>query len=242
MSAAWLVAVVVFLLAALLRSRRVAAGRYDVVRAWCLALAYFAACIGVASAVGVLHRLATAPLISGDQLRDPLWWSVQLLCWLVIVVGYGVIWPRGTFHDGRRSRRWVSGVYGAVWGLSQGLWFASLWSIIGFTGWSFWITGPACFLVIATYNGLWHQLFWDRYVSPPHNYSEWNARKVLWCHTPNLVVSLSMLGLYGNLGCFVLLQTLALSLSAMAMRFPAFWDRYEAEMGKERSLLRKGVG
>ena len=92
------------------------------------------------------------------------------------------------------------------------------------------------YLCIGTYNGLLHHFFWDIYVSPPHNYSEWNARKVLFCHTPNLLVSLSYLAVFGNLWVFLGLQTLALLLSAWAMRFPGYYDEYHPKPGEERSL------
>jgi hypothetical protein len=130
----------------------------------------------------------------------------------------------------------LSLVFGAWWGVSQGLLFSSIWLLIAATGMHVLGVAVLAYLLIGGYNGVWHRFVWDIHVSPPHNYSEWNARKVLWCHTPNLLVCLAYLAVYGNFGVFVALQGLALALSALAMRFPAPWDDYRAQPGVERSI------
>ena len=80
------------------------------------------------------------------------------------------------------------------------------------------------FLVIATFTGTWHQFFWDIYVAPIHNIPEWNLRKVLFVHTPNLVLSLSLLTLFGSGSIVVAAQVVALVGSSIFMRFPAPTD------------------
>lgn len=207
--------------------------------AWLRALAYFAACLGVAGMTGVLGRVISEPLATEAQRASPLWWAHTALYFAVIVVGYGVIWPIGTFTDGRKRHALLAPAYGLAWGLCQGLWFLSIWTLLGKTGLStLWVAGLS-YLAIGGYNAVYHSQFWDIYVSPPHNYTEWNAKKVLLCHTPNLLVGLSYLAIQGNAAIFALTQGLALALSAFFMRFPAPWDDYTAEAGRERPLAEK---
>ena len=54
-----------------------------------------------------------------------------------------------------------------------------------------WLTAVAAFAFIASYQGLWHRFYWDIKVAPPHNIPEWNVRKILFAHGPNLVVTLA---------------------------------------------------
>jgi hypothetical protein len=237
--------IVTVLLAALLalalvyrwRRRAVDDGVYHPALAWLRAGLYFCACWIVAALSGALDAVVAAPLASAAQRADPWWWLLTGICTAVIAFGYGLIWPRGTFTDGRRRHSLLSLAFGSVWGISQGLLFVSFWLLIAATGLEPVWVAVLSYLAIGGYNGFWHRFVWDIHVSPPHNYTEWNAHKVLFCHTPNLLVCLCYLALYGNFGVFVLLQGLALALSAYAMRFPAFWDDYRAQPGRERSIL-----
>lgn len=204
--------------------------------AWLRAGIYFCACLIAASLSGVLATVLQTPLASAAQLANPQWWVLAGACAAVIAVGYGLIWPMGTFTDGRRRHALLSLLYGAVWGVCQGLWFLSLWALTERSGLAVHWVAVISYLLIGGYNGLWHRFYWDIHVSPPHNYREWNARKVLLCHTPNLLLCLGLLACYGNAGLFVLLQGLALAASAYAMRFPAWWDAYQAQAGEERSI------
>lgn len=204
--------------------------------AWLRAGVYFCICLLVAHYAGVLSAVTGAPLATPEQLANPRWWALTAACVAVIVVGYAVIWPRGTFTDGRPRHAVLSLAYGALWGVCQALWFLTLWALAARSGLAVGWVALISYLLIGTYNGLWHRFFWDIYVSPPHNYTEWNARKVLFCHTPNLIVCLAYLAIYGNAGIFVLLQGAALAFSAYAMRFPAPWDEYTAPAGRERSI------
>lgn len=213
--------------------------RYSPPLAWLLAAIYFAFCIIAAGGAGVLAVVLDAPLATAEQWGSPLWWTLTGACWLVIAIGYGLIWPRGSFTDGRQRHVLLSLAYGATWGACQALWFLTIWSLLARSGLNVWWVAGLSYLLIGTYNGLWHRFFWDIYVSPPHNYSEWNGRKVLLCHTPNLLLTLSCLALYGNFGMFVLLQAAALAISAYAMRFPAPWDDYTAPAGQERPMAMK---
>jgi hypothetical protein len=240
------IAVVITLAAALtvgyvLQRRRVRADTYSPRLAWLRAGLYFCFCLLVASASGALAAVVQAPLATAAQLADPAWLALTLACVGVIVLGYAVIWPMGTFTDGRRLHRALSLGYGAAWGLCQGLLFLSMWALIARSGLAVHWVAVLSYLAIGTWNGLWHRFFWDIHVSPPHNYSEWNGRKVLLCHTPNLVICLTHLAIHGNAGIFVLLQGLALAISAYVMRFPAYGDDYRATPGQERSMVEKIV-
>ena len=229
------VASVLLLDSGLLRRQR-RPGVYSPELAWRRAWAYVCMGVVIASLSGALTTVSGSPLATLDQLVDPLWWLMTLLCAAVVFVGYAVIWPMGTFTDNRPLHGWMTLIYGGVWGLCQALLFLSIWAMIERAGLAAWWVAALSFLAIATYNGLWHRFVWDIYVSPPHNYTEWNARKVLLCHTPNLIVCLSYLAIYGNVGVFVLLQAYALAVSAWAMHFPKWSDAYTAKAGEERSI------
>ena len=211
-------------------------GQYKPELAWRRAWAYFCMCLVIGSLSGALATVLGSPLATVEQLVDPRWWLMTLACAAVVFVGYAVIWPMGTFTDGRPLHGRVTLLYGRLWGACQALLFLSIWALIERSGLGVWWVAAATFLAIATYNGLWHRLVWDKYVSPPHNYTEWNARKVLLCHTPNLLVCLAYLAVYGNVGIFVLLQAYALAVSAWAMHFPKWSDDYTAPAGQERSI------
>lgn len=216
--------------------RAVARGVYHPRLAWLRAGLYFCACLLAADFSGVLDAVLQSPLATPAQRADPVWWLLVAACFGVVLVGYNAIWPRGTFTDGRRRHGLLGLAFGATWGLCQGLWFLVLWSLVARSGWPAWAVAVVAYLAIGGYNGVWHRFVWDLHVSPPHNYREWNGRKVLLCHTPNLVLGLALLALYGNGALFVLMQVIALASSAWHMRFPAWWDEYCAVPGEERSL------
>lgn len=219
-----------------LSRRHAPPGVYSPRLAWLRAGLYFCACLLAAEAAGVLDAVLQAPLATAAQRGDPRWWLLVGACFAAVIVGYALVWPRGTFTDGRVRHGLLSLGYGAVWGACQGLWFLTLWSLAGRSGLAPVWVAVLSYLLIGGWNGVWHRFFWDIQVSPPHNYREWNGRKVLFCHTPNLLLGLSLLALYGNAALFVLMQVLALACSAYAMRFPAWWDDYRAVPGQERSL------
>ena len=235
-------AVALLLTAALLgtayaqQRRHLPQGVYHPRLAWLRAGLYFCACLLVSLWSGVLAGLLDAPIATAEQQASPAWWAFVLVYAVVIVVGYVVIWPHGTFTDGRRHHGALSLAYGSFWGLCQGLWFLTLWAWAEKTGLAAGWVAVISYLLIGGYNGVWHRFFWDLHVSPPHNYTEWNARKVLLCHTPNLLLGLCLLAFYGNGALFVLMQMIALAASAWFMRFPAPWDDYTAVPGQERRL------
>ena len=238
-AADWIAAAAaVSLLGLLIAYRRRSAGhearRYDPGLAWLCAGAYFCAALLLSRALGVLPSLLAAPLITQAQWRDPYWIAGTLFYAAVLWVAYMHVWPRGTFTDGRRRHPWLTTGYGLAWGLCHGQVFLCFWALAEWRGLGgFWV--PALtFALLSGYNFAFHQFFWDVRVSPPHNYAAWNLRKVLCCHTPNLLLGLVWLALWGNFGLWLLLQTGCLLASAHHMRFPAWYDDYSAAAGETR--------
>ena len=176
--------------------------------------AYFAGCWVVAYASRALsHPLDT------DHLAEPGWWALTTLCVTVVVVGYWMIWPRGTYVLDRRRHPPAVVAYGVVWGLSEGVLFVAVWRLLG-RG----IDGPAqyavAFLVLSAFLGAWHSLVYDRFVSPEHNDPAWNGRKVVLCHVPNLALCLAHLAVFDDPAVLVGCQVVALVGSSWFMRFP----------------------
>lgn len=189
---------------------------YVASHAWRRAAAYFVACLAVAVATGTLGDVVA----DRGAVRTEAWPPVAVSAWLVVVVGYGIVWPRGTFVEDRPSRPLLQSAFGAVWGLCQGLLFVSIHGLVGGLGLSRGWTGVIAWLLVAGFQGVWHERVWDRLVSPPHNVPSWNVVKVLACHVPNLTLSMVLLARWGDAQLFVALQVLALMFSAAAMRFP----------------------
>ncbi len=196
---------------------------YDSRRAWLRAAIYFVVCFMIAHFTGALALVLNQPLASAEDLRDVRWIFFTLLCVAVEVWGYVYLWPRGTLTHGRQLYWSVVLTFGLVWGLSEGLLFLSVFVLASKFIVSKIVVGLVSFTLISMFLGLWHQFYWDIYVAPEHNILEWNIKKVLYGHIPNIVITLTYLSMYGNAGIFVLCQTFALVASTYFMRFPPFW-------------------
>jgi hypothetical protein len=222
---------IIALLAARLwqRSRGRNPKTYSVELAWLRAGIYFASCWLVSWSVGALQHITSQPLATATQLQDGGWWALAALCLLIELVGYYFIWPRGTLTHGRALHWPTVIIFGLLWGLSEGQLFVSVWALAqSFTSNTL-IVAIITFVVLSAFIGMWHALYWDIYVAPEHNIAEWNGRKVLFAHIPNLVVTLTFLALHGNWALMVLFQTVALFGSTYFMRFP----RYVADAGQK---------
>lgn len=196
---------------------------YDPGRAWLRATIYFVVCFMVAHFTGALSLVLNQSLASAEDLRDVRWILFTLLCVAVEVWGYVYLWPRGTLTHGRQLYWSVVLTFGLVWGLSEGLLFLSVFVLASKFIVSKIVVWLVSFTLISMFLGLWHQFYWDIYVAPEHNILEWNIKKVLYGHIPNIVITLTYLSMYGNAGIFVLCQTFALVASTYFMRFPPFW-------------------
>lgn len=202
--------------------------------AWLIAGIYCGSGLLLSWSLGVLQALLSAPLLRPEQLETNAWLLFTGGYMAVLLIGYGAVWPAGTFNDKRHRHPLLTTVYGALWGLSHSQVFLCFWAVSERLGVeSMWVSGIS-FVLISVYSPLYHQLFWDIRVSPPHNIERWNLRKVILCHTPNLALGLLWLTLWGNFGLWVILQTLCLTACAHSMRFPAWYDDYRAVAGAMR--------
>lgn len=179
--------------------------------AWVRAGTYFAACLVIAAFAGVL-----TDVVRGTGNPDPV---AVVGCLLLELVAYGFIWPIGTFTV-NRPRDWVSPVFGLVWGLSEAPLLLSGYVLVEQLGLGRVATVSLAFLLLSGFQGGWHAAYWDRKVAPEHNDPAWNLRKVLLCHVPNLLATLTFYAVSRSALWFVVFQTVSLTLSASAMRFP----------------------
>jgi len=218
---------------AFLRARPKDVSIYNPKLAWMRGGLYFLGCFIVAWATGVFQTITTRPLVTPQQISDPLWIALSALALGTISFGYLYWWPRGTVTHGRKLYPLPTLVFGILWGLGEGQLILSVYAVAETFDWPRWVNGLATYLVIGAINGAYHALWWDIHVSPPHNIREWNAKKVLFAHTPNLIVTLTYFTWFGNAGLFVLLQTLSLAASTWAMRFPPFFAQGGGSVDKD---------
>ncbi len=214
--------------AVILVKRRNASSNYRADLAWLRALIYFCATSLIALFCGVTDAVLQNPLATPSQTSDPRWLLGVAVCSLLIVIAYGFIWAKGTYTDGRLWHPVSTTLFGVMWGLSQAQLFLSFWALSELAELSLTWTTLISISLISIYNGNWQQFYWDIKVSPPHNYPEWNLRKVLLCHVPNLLLTLPFFAIYGNVLLYMVFQTGALLLSSHRMHFPHWADKYPA--------------
>lgn len=197
---------------------------YSARRAWVRASCYFAVCIGIAWLSGTLEQLVSARVVTDAQLDDVRWWMSFVVVSAYVRFAYFYYWPKGTVTHGRVLRPGYALLFGFLWGACQGLLFLSLYRYVQSFGTGIIANIAIMFVAYSVFSGLWQSLYWDKYVSPPHNIEEWNLRKVLVCHTPFLLLALTHLAIYDNGAIFVLWQAVAMMASACKMHFPAPGD------------------
>ena len=194
---------------------------YSAKLAWLRGGIYFCVCFLLSWATGVMKTITRSPLATGEQLGNGWWWTATAVCLIVILVAYAVIWPKGTLTHGRPLNLTAVIPFGLLWGLSEGQLFLSIWTIVEHLPLATVWVALISFIIISGFKGVWHSQYWDIYVSPEHNIEEWNGRKVLFCHVPNLIITLSFLAFFGNAALFVLWQTIGLLSSTYFMHFPS---------------------
>lgn len=194
---------------------------YNPRSAWVRAFIYFAVCWVIAWLSGAFEVIFNQPFLTPSADITIFWLVWTAVCTVVILVGYGIIWPMGTLTHGRPLVWPAVLVFGLAWGISEGLLFVSVWLMVGRFSANGWLICIITFLILSTFKGVWHSQYWDIYVSPEHNIEAWNLRKVLLAHTPNLIVTLIHLTLFNSMGLFILWQTAALMLSTYFMHFPS---------------------
>jgi hypothetical protein len=193
--------------------------------AWIRGGMYFTGGFILSILTGVLPTLISQPIATAEQVSSLYWWFFTFLCAGVIYFAYFYLWVKGTLTHGRELRLPQVLVFGLFWGLGEGQVILSAWAVTEkFIG-NVWLTALVTFLIVGTFKGLWQSQYWDIYVAPEHNIPEWNLKKVLLGHIPNLICTLSYLAAFGNALIFLLLQTAGLMYMTYRMRFPAFSDR-----------------
>lgn len=196
---------------------------YDPKPAWLRAGMYFCCCWLLSWASGAMELLVTSPFATAGQLASRNWWLFTAGVYAFILVAYAGVWSYYTVVFDRRRNTLVSAAFGALWGSSSGQLFLSVWVLAGRLGLPEWGTWLATFLVLASWQPNWHNIYWDHYVAPEHDTPMTQKIKALGCHIPNLVIGLTHLALYDNYAVFVSAQVIACTAAAVAMRFPAPW-------------------
>ena len=136
-------------------------GTYSPNSAVIRALAYFAVCWIIAGLSGVTATVFGEAIATSSQLQSVEWWMSTVGCLTVIVVAYGVIWPKGTVtHDRRRHTPMVLG-FGLLWGISQGQLYLAIRMGAAEINDNRLVIGVLTFGVISTVTGLWHDRYWD---------------------------------------------------------------------------------
>ena len=192
--------------------------------AWLRAGLYFSGVVIFSWVTGVFKTVVQSPLATSEQLGNPVWVSFTVLCFAVVIWAYVFWWPRGTLTHGRKLYFFPTALYGLAWGICAGLLFLSIYSILEHFQFPRIINAVLLVGLLSVYNLNYQLGWWDIHVSPPHNIRATNTGKVILSHNLFLLSSLAYLMIYGNVGIYVLLNACALGASAIALRFPPFWE------------------
>jgi hypothetical protein len=145
-------------------------------------------------------------------------------------------WPKGTLTHGRKLYLVPAAVHGFFWGLCAGLLYLSMYAMLEQFGFPGIVNAIILVMVLSVYNINYQVGWWDIHVSPPHNIRTTNNGKVALAHQPFLIASLTLLVMYGDVGMYVLLTIFAMVCSAIAMRFPAFWEPDGVAVSRETAM------
>jgi len=204
--------------------------------AWLRAALYFCVVLVLSWATGVLRVLVHAPCVQTGQQSNPLWLGLTALWAVATAWGYLYWWPRGTLTHDRRLYLVPQALFGLVWGACSAQLTLVLWALVEDFGFARWITAVLVFFLLSGYGQIYQSGWWDIHVSPPHNIRATNAKKVLFAHLPFLAVALTHFTLFGNALVFVGFHAIALACSAVAMRFPPFWEQDGPAVNRETAL------
>jgi len=204
--------------------------------AWMRAGLYFSFAFVFSWCAGVFKTVVNSPLASPEYLQDPGWIAFTALCFAVVIWAYVFWWPRGTLTHGRKRYFIPTALFGSLWGISVGLIHLSVFAIVEEFGFARWITALIVYFLLSAYSLNIQLGWWDIYVSPPHNIRATNSMKVMFAHTPFLICALAYFTIYGNGGIYVLLTGFAMAASAVAMRFPPFWEQDGGPVSRETAI------
>jgi len=227
----WAVSAVLILLVAhySLKFRDIPADKYLPAAAWSRACIYFCCCYLFAWFSGALPAALSGPIATQEQLTNPIWRAWVFGLFVLVTIGYWVIWRRFTIHFERKLELLPQVFFGLIWGLAAGFLFLSFWHLVQTVApslpvWAIWLI---TYLLISVWQWLFQDYGWDVYISPEHDCPWSIAVKVPATHIPNVTFCLIFFAIYGNYWIFVALQTWALIGASVAMRMPSPWSTDE---------------
>eukprot|EP00928_Gymnodinium_smaydae_P031114 TRINITY_DN2294_c0_g1_i2.p1 TRINITY_DN2294_c0_g1~~TRINITY_DN2294_c0_g1_i2.p1 ORF type:complete len:317 (+),score=39.70 TRINITY_DN2294_c0_g1_i2:80-1030(+) len=200
--------------------------QYDPKGAWLEGGAFISLCFMLSWAAGVLDATFFHPCVVVQAQSDSAAFFVfTAAAFVVVIVGYWLIWPVGTVAYGRKWG-WHCVLFGVLDGLAEAQLFLCIWALIELAGLPRYGTGLVTFLMQGGFKANWDQKYWNVRVAPAHNVQDWNKWKVLFVHLPNVLVTFSYFITYGSATLYVASQTVALLGSTSAMRFPSPLSSY----------------
>jgi hypothetical protein len=195
--------------------------------AWIRAGIYFTICYLLSYASGGLELILTSPVVTQEQLQNPVWIAYTLFAFAFICVAYGYVWVKYTVVFDRPKNTAISALFGFLWGSSSGQLFLAVWlwsqDISAALDFPIQVAWIGAWALLGAWQPNWHGIYWDHYIAPEHDTPLTQRIKALGCHIPNLVITLTYLALYDNYLIFVGLQILACTFPSIGMRFPAPW-------------------
>ena len=206
-----------------MRARGAVIDPYRPTSVWARAGVFFVIAWVFSAVTGTLGTLLDQPIATSDQLSNPRWIAMAVLCVVGVTILYAGTWARMTLVFDRRQYMMPALGFGIVWGLSTGQLLLSFYHLADGTDlprWGVWI---AAYLAISAWQALFHDLFWDVYVSPEHDTPRSIRLKILVAHIPNVTLALTFLVIWENYLLFVLIETIALVSATVFQRFPAPW-------------------
>ena len=206
-----------------MRARGAVIDPYQPRSVWARAGVFFVVAWAFSAATGTLGTILDQPIATSDQLENPRWIAMAVLCFVVVTILYAGTWASLTLVFDRRQYLVPALLFGVVWGLSTGQLLVSFYHLADRTDlprWGVWIVA---YLAMSAWQALFHDLFWDVYVSPEHDTPRSIRLKILVAHVPNVTLALTFLVIWNNYLLFVLIETVALVSATVFQRFPAPW-------------------
>ena len=195
---------------------------------WLRACIYFCACYLIAIGTGVFDALFSNPIATPEQINNKAWWLWIGGLITLVTVAYWVIWARYTLRFDRQLNPVSQTAFGLFWGTASGLLFLSFYHIAQAIGkeWQLYQVWLLAYSLIAIWQWLWQDYYWDVHISPEHD-SPWSIKiKVIATHIPNITACLIFFATYRNYALFITLQTWALIGASLAMRMPPPWSAH----------------
>ncbi len=208
-----------------LQRSRCEPGVYEPRLAWLRAGIYFCICWIISWGSGVLNTLTASAEPLPGLIGDPVFIAAVAAILIFEYIAYYKVWAAGTYSLNRRRYAVTSIVFGALWGIAEAQLFLSFFAIAESFGAGMWGSAIVMWIGVGAFYGPWHRFYWDFYVAPEHNVLEWNGRKVLFVHVPNITLTIGYLLYFREPHLFVGFMAFALIGAAWYMRFPAPWDQ-----------------